>query len=618
MLRFLISCIFIIAFGSLFGQADNILIRSMLDEKLEPFYHGVASGDPLKDKVIIWTRVTPRTLGSVDVTWRMAKDTLFTDIVNSGSFVADSSKDFTVKIDVDGLEADTWYFYEFTAYGKNSLTGRTKTAPSGSKDQLRFATVSCANYPVGYFNVYQRIKDRNDIDAVLHLGDYIYEYGNEILALRQVEPESEIIKLADYRIRHSYYKLDKNLMALHQQFPFITVWDDHETANNSYRDGAGNHEPYEGLWTDRKSAGVQAYDEWLPIRLPEPGNELKIFRKIPYGDLADLFMLDTRLYDRDEQGDSKQDYLDTSRHILGPEQMNWLKTQLLQSTAKWKIIGQQVMFGQLTPFGLTVNNDQWDGYVADRNEILDFIKSNNIDNVIVLTGDIHTAWAMDVAKNTNNYNPTTGQGSLLVEFVSTSITSTSFPFPIPQAHDVIESILPHIKYVDLTKKGYSILDITKEKTTNDFFTVKVDNINSNQNYEESWFTENGDNHLKLSTSPTVMDEQTHYFAPENPRIDDITGVSKNEINDFAILGIYPNPFLVDFGIQFNLFKENNFSYTVVDQLGKEIVNKDLGLLPKGFHFCKIEEVEKLPVGTYMVTLKVGQTTVSKPIIKINR
>lgn len=602
---------------NLYGQADNYHLRSMLDERLEPFYHGVASGDPLIDKVIIWTRVTPRVEGTVTGTWKMAKDTLFNEIVRFGNFSTDSSRDYTVKIDVDGLQPDTWYFYEFTAYEKNSLTGRTKTASMGDKNQLRFATVSCSNYPIGYFNAYRRIMERNDIDAVLHLGDYIYEYENSLLALRQIEPESEIIKLADYRIRHSIYKLDKDLQSIHQQFPFITVWDDHETANNSFKNGAENHDASEGNWMDRKSAGVKAYDEWLPIRLPEEGNELKIFRKIPYGELADIFMLDTRLYERDEQGNSNMDYRDTSRHILGAEQMNWLKNELLNSSAKWKIIGQQVMFGQLTPFGLTLNNDQWDGYEADRNEILDFIKNNNIDNVIVLTGDIHTAWAMDVAKNINFYNPNTGDGSLLVEFVSTSVTSPSLPFPLPQAHDLIEAILPHIKYVDLSKKGYSILDITKEKTQNDFYSVTVNNLNNNQRYEESWFTKNGENHLKKSLDVSSQEEPNIYLAPELPRIDNVTAINQNEKNDFALLGIYPNPFITDFGIQFNLFKELEFNFQIFDLTGKIIIEKNIGLLSKGFHFQKLVDLQELSVGNYILSLNFGTENIRKNIVKMN-
>jgi alkaline phosphatase D len=255
-------------------------------------------------------------------------------------------------------------------------------------------------------------------------------------------------------------------MRLHQQFPFITAWDDHETANDAYMDGAENHTPAtEGPWSVRKAAGQQAYDEWLPIRLPEAGNENKIFRRLNYGNLADIFMLDTRLFSRTIQS---SDPNDTSKHIIGNEQLEWLKNELLNSTATWKIIGQQVMVGNLTPFGLTLNADQWDGYTADRKQLYDIILNNNIKNVIVLTGDIHTAWAMDLPYNTSTYNPGTGAGSVGVEFVCTSVTSSSSPVPLQPIYSLIKTLLPHIKYVDLYKKGFGILDLKSDKAQGNF------------------------------------------------------------------------------------------------------------------------------------------------------
>lgn len=277
----------------------SVLVRSALDPELTPFYHGVASGDPLPDAVIIWTRVTPgEPMESIEVQWRVSRDTTFNNIVASGVFVTNEDRDYTVKVDVTGLEPNTWYYYEFSALERNSLIGRTKTAPVGGVDQLRFATVSCSNYPAGYFNAYQKIVDRNDVDAVLHLGDYLYEYGGS-----NILPNTDIVQLADYRIRHSVYKLDSMLRNAHQQYPWIVTWDDHESANNSWRGGAENHNTStQGPWIDRKIASVRAYDEWMPIRMPDEEDQFRIYRKISYGDLADIFVLDTRLYDRDLQG----------------------------------------------------------------------------------------------------------------------------------------------------------------------------------------------------------------------------------------------------------------------------------------------------------------------------
>jgi alkaline phosphatase D len=319
---------------------DNI--RASIDPLLYPFYHGVASGDPLSDRVILWTRVTDDTLtvDSVQVDWRIATDTSMNNIVNSGSGYAKASKDWTFKVDATGLQPNTWYYYDFNGLGWSSLRGRTKTAPVGDIDSVRFAIVSCSNWEHGYFHAYKHLKDRNDFDCVLHLGDYIYEYEtggfSANIAERVNEPTHEIITLEDYRLRYSHYRLDSDLRDLHQQFPFINIWDDHETANDSYIDGADNHDPgTEGSWVDRKAGATQAYHEWLPIRSPNATNT-QIYRKFAWGDLIDLHMLDTRLEARVVQNSSAAD--DPNRPLLGTTQFDWLTNNLQTSTARWNIL----------------------------------------------------------------------------------------------------------------------------------------------------------------------------------------------------------------------------------------------------------------------------------------
>ncbi|MBK9327888.1 MAG: alkaline phosphatase D family protein [Sphingobacteriales bacterium] len=574
--------VFILTFSTSYAisPADEAM-RSMADTSLVPFYHGVASGDPTPNAVIIWTRVTPEEAGVINGTWRVATDTNFTSIVQSGTFNTDSSKDYTVKIDVTGLSPNTWYFYEFTALGKNSLTGRTKTAPVGGVNQLRFAFVSCSNYPNGFFNAYARIKDRNDIDAVLHLGDYIYESGTGSSSTRTDQlPNSEIIRLADYRLRYSSYRLDPALRKLHQQYPFMTVWDDHETANNSYKDGSDNHTPAtEGPWDVRKAAGQQANDEWLPVRLPVAGDPNKIWRKISYGNLADIFMLDTRLYARTLQ----EALADNQRKILGDEQMAWLENELKNSTAKWKILGQQVMVGNLNPFwqlnggtGLILNMDQWDGYQTERKKMFDIILNNNIQNVIVLTGDIHTAWAMDLPYNQQTYNASTGQGSVGVEFVCTSITSGSSPVPLDPIYGLVTNLLPHIKYVDLYKKGYGILDLTDEKAQGNFYAIKtIQTIDTNQTFESAWFTLPSTRWLKKSTTPSVKLDPLQFQAPETPRTDIISGIH-TKANELIMMGIYPNPFIDRIFMQFNMVNNSNAEAKVYDLSGKLVKKIDFG------------------------------------------
>lgn len=597
----------------------DYLQRSMLDTSLVPFYHGVASGDPTPNAVIIWTRVTPDVDGVVNGTWQVALDTNFANVVQSGTFSADSSQDYCVKIDVTGLQPNTWYFYEFNALGKNSVTGRTKTAPISGVNQLRFATVSCSNYPNGYFNAYNRIRERNDVDAVIHLGDYIYEYGSSILSTRQDQlPNGEIIRLADYRQRYSTYRLDPALQKLHQQFPFITVWDDHETANNSYTNGSDNHTTStEGPWNDRKSAGQQANDEWLPKRLQQAGNTNKIWRKISYGNLADIFMLDTRLYDRSLQGGNEND---TSRHILGNEQLAWLETALRNSTAKWKILGQQVMMGNLNPLwqvipgGILINNDQWDGYQSDRKKLYDIILNNNIQNIIVLTGDIHTAWAMDLPYNQSTYNPSTGAGSVGVEFVSTSVTSSSSPVPLEPLYPLVSSFLNHIKYVDLHKKGYGVLDLKDTIAQGNFYSVSnVTSLNNTQAYEVGYYTIAGTRWLKKATSQSTKLDSSHYQAPENPRQTTITGI-KHKVNDVVILSAYPNPFIDMIMVQFNVANNTNLNAQIYDMSGRLIKNINFGYLNKGLHQQKID-LNDLARGAYKLVLSNDTNIIERTIEK---
>lgn len=277
--------------------------RSNINMAMAPFLHGVASGDPLQDRVILWTRVTLASARpSVEVYWEIARDTAFREIVNSGTLTTGPGQDYTVKADAGGLQPDHWYYYRFRCDSAWSCTGRTRTFPEHGMKKIRAAVLSCQDYQNGYYNALDHLAGRNDIDVVFHLGDYIYEYAANSSLGREHEPMTEMIRLNDYRIRHSQYRLDKDLRTLHSQYPFICVWDDHETANDSWREGAQNHNSLtEGKFGDRKKSSTQAYAEWLPIRLPESGNNERIYRNFRWGDLAEFYFLDTRLIDRDEQ-----------------------------------------------------------------------------------------------------------------------------------------------------------------------------------------------------------------------------------------------------------------------------------------------------------------------------
>lgn len=484
---------------------------SITPAKENIFLHGVATGDPLAERVIFWTRVTTPEL-QVPVTLRVYRDSALTQLVAEGNQVADAARDHTVKIDQAGLEPGTTYYYQFEALGQRSVGGRTRTAPAADVGRLRFGVVSCSSYAHGYFNAYRMLAQRADIDAILHLGDYVYEYGTaEYGDVRPYQPDHEMTTLPDYRTRHAYYKQDPDLMELHRQFPFVTIWDDHETTDNSWRDGANNHtEGAEGQWPQRKAWGLQAYDEWMPIRYPDAGNVGKIWRKFSYGNLAELFMLDTRLYDRDVPDGlpASATGKEAGRRMLGPEQKQWLLDNLSASDATWKIIGDQVVFHQwniadlpnAVGGGVQLNGDSWDGYQAERQEIIDHIRSQSIDNIVLLSGDVHSSWCADITDGSGNplaYNPLTGSGSVAVEFVATAITSP-FAIPIPEGQQAFMLVNPHIRYTDWDKKGYLLLDVTPERVQGEYWYVStITTPGGTESFGTAYAVANGSNHLGL-------------------------------------------------------------------------------------------------------------------------
>jgi alkaline phosphatase D len=608
---FLFVALLQFGFNAIQAQTHLSAKRSDVDEKYAPFYHGVASGDPLDDRVIIWTRVTTND-ASVTVDWKMATDTGFTNIIQSGTTTTDGNKDFTVKIDVTGLQADTWYYYRFEALGKKSLTGRTRTAPTGNVANLRFAVMSCSSYESGYFNAYNDVAVKNDVDAVIHLGDYIYEYGQGGIlsngdSNRRHQPPHEILTLSDYRIRHSLHKLDPDLRAVHQQYPFITVWDDHETANNSWRDGAENHTPgTEGNWEDRKNYGRTAYFEWMPIR-DVHGNNQTIYRTIQFGDLATFIMIDTRLEGRDLQSGSTN--TDTNRTILGHPQLNWLRNELSAAASQWKLIGNQVMVGSLKLGSTVLNTDQWDGYPAERTKVLSHIGNNNINNVVVLTGDIHTSWANDLAADPQSYNSQTGAGSVAVEMVATSVTSTGFPFQVPL--NLIQNSNPHIKYAELTKRGYLLLDLTSQQAQGDWvYMSTVMDKNYTALVGASWKADNNANHLTQASG--ALSPRTNRPLPAPDLGETSSGISNS--SNPVMLSCYPNPFEESITLQYYLRKPGDVEIRVTDISGRIIYNKRQTYTDSGL--CKFEiDMDPFPTGNYTVWMSNDDFKYSKVIFK---
>ncbi|MEQ6902195.1 alkaline phosphatase D family protein [Nocardioides sp. YIM 152588] len=491
-----------------------VALSGAADAATPLFRHGVASGDPLPDAVVLWTRVTPTpeaTPGSgrgpaVDVTWEVAADEGFRTVVSSGTTRTSRRRDHTVKVDAGGLRPSTWYWYRFRVGGTTSPVGRTRTAPSydDSPDHLRFGVVSCANLQAGYFHAYRALARRDDLHAVVHLGDYLYEYGpgeygygKDDVDVRRHVPAHEMVSLRDYRRRHAQYKRDADLAALHLRLPFIATWDDHEFADNAWKGGAENHDPEtEGSWRARRRAAFRAYDEWMPVRLSgtaEVRDGRKIYRRLRFGRLLELSMLDLRSY-RTEEIDSAS-MTGGEQEIAGAAQMRWLTTGLRDSSARWKLVGNPVMiapvsFGQLPQRsadaiaemvgdavgseGLPYNLDQWDGYVRDRRDLYRYLHDNDISDVVFLTGDIHSAWACDLPLDAGAY-PFADRRTVGVEMVCTSITSNNFKDMLgttaltPFAATALRAANPHIRFVDLDNHGYSVLDVTSGRAQMDWY-----------------------------------------------------------------------------------------------------------------------------------------------------
>lgn len=519
------------------------------------FLHGVASGDPLADRVMLWTRVSGLSAGSVAVNYAVYADPQLTQPVTQGSIETDATRDYTVKVDTAGLQPATTYYYQFESGqfesgGVKSPIGRTRTLPTGSVERLRIGVVSCASYAHGLFNAYARLAERQDLDLVVHLGDYIYEYssgddGKEVYGdFRRYEPPTEILTLADYRMRHAQYRREADLQALHRQHPMINVWDDHETADNAWLQGAVNHNENgdEGDWGLRVGAALQALYEWLPIR--PVSDDLRVsYRRFALGDLADLIMTESRLLARAGQAvplvqapaplpsaiavfPDSGEVASADRELLGQTQEQWLAQQFAASTATWKLLGQQVMFGQLKVQGapnalgtsLYLNPDQWDGYPRARERVYAMIDGSSgpkVDNVVVLTGDIHTSWAMDITPDPNNplvYNPLTGEGALAVEFVATSITSPGLD-ELDAIADAIRPNNPHIKYVDLAHKGYLLLDLTPEKLVGEHWYVgSITEADSTEQFGIAFEVLAGSNRLAAGQQTAPKDNPPP-FAP---------------------------------------------------------------------------------------------------------
>jgi len=478
------------------------------------FKHGVASGDPLSDRVILWTRVTPEKPGPVAVKLEVSSNKNFTSVVFSKTLRTNSLSDYTIKYDFsikNILNSGDTFFYRFNSQSSMSDVGRTKTLATDI-NKIKLGVFSCSNFPAGFFNAYQAAAEKSELDLWLHLGDYLYEYPmggygttNAEKLGRVPSPSHEMITLSDYRMRHAQYKLDEGSKALHKNAPLVAVWDDHEFANDTWKKGAENHsiDGSEGDFFSRRAAAIRAYHEWMPIR--EQKNKRKIFREFKVGKFIQLLMLDTRQFQRDRQIQPK-DYLSesgfnkasfysdlnsTKRNLLGTEQLAWIKNKVNSEKFDWTILGQQVLmtklkFPDLTkmlkkedvpsflkPYlkflglGIPSNLDAWDGYPAERKKLYDVMQESNTD-FISLAGDTHNAW---VSELTNSAGQKIG-----IELAAPSVSSPGITDAIKidkkQFADEIVQINSELTWMDPEHRGYLTLEFGKDQMEAKFNFIK--------------------------------------------------------------------------------------------------------------------------------------------------
>ncbi|WP_394133820.1 alkaline phosphatase D family protein [Vibrio parahaemolyticus] len=516
------------------------------------FEHGVASGDPTQTQVIIWTRVTTAA-SYVDVSWQVASDMEFSNVVQSGVFTTDTGRDFTVKVDVQNLNANSQYYYRFMVGEMMSEVGQTQTLPEDGVEKASMAVVSCANYPAGYFHVYREILNQHEqspFDVVLHLGDYIYEYGaggyaSEDAAALGREPSkgTECITLDDYRKRYAQYRQDADLQALHAKLPMIAVWDDHELANDTWKNGAENHQDDEGSFIDRRAAAAAAWTEWLPVRENTFSNML-IYRQFSFGNLVNLMMLDTRLVGRDKP----LDYFSLSaptmeaigglvaqarsadRELLGTEQLAWLMNEFNTHDAKWNVLGQQVLMSRMElpssvmtamfqlftsteekkteallavntaitgyladpsadPISLPYNLDAWDGYYVEREKVYQLAKASS-GNFVCLAGDTHNAWASELKDVSNN--------PIGVEFATSSVSSPGLeeylaldPVAIAQMEYTLPHLVSELQWADIKQRGFMRVTFTADAAQSTWYLVSTIKDKKYQVTTKSASTTNG-------------------------------------------------------------------------------------------------------------------------------
>jgi len=622
-----------------------------VDPVLKPFYHGVASGDPLIDRAIIWTRVTPEVADTlVTVRWIVATDTTLRSVVRTGEASTTADRDFTVKVDVDGLLPGTTYYYGFEAYGRRSLTGRFRTLFTNDGRDVRLAVVSCSNYPAGYFNAYGVLALRDDLDALLHLGDYIYEYSADSSSYagatgvqlgRPHEPSNEAVSLTDYRTRYSQYRLDPDLRRLHQQLAMIHVWDDHESANDAWDAGAENHTTSsEGEWSVRKAISKRVCMEWLPTR-EQPNTA--IYRRFNWGPNVDLWMLDTRQDGRSKQAQDQDSVQAPDHNIMSGTQFTWLTDGLSTSSARWKVIGNQVLFSPITPLPIDTTtlwnqippafknlfltqlpaledamrlgfiNDNWNNYPRQQNALIDHISRNAIKNVVFATGDFHTQYCL------NN--------TWANEFVCSSVSAPNFDenfnsVPLTRLFSTalvvtLDSTLfknnASLRALNLVKHGFYVLTFGRTSAQADYYFIDTLLLRTTAHSFDHGYTVRLDSTTMLTTSVEVPRGNNDTPTPILPPTDPVSVREVAPSLPLTILSVYPLPATREQSVSYVVQDNMRVSITLVDARGGIVQQLVTDEVQSGLHSITLD-VRSLSSGRYTLRFVASTSVQQIPII----
>ncbi len=534
------------------------------DTAYAPFLYGVASFDPTHEAVLIWTHVSPDSTAQNAITldWEIATDSNFTTTIQSGTSSTDASRDWTVVVDVSNLNAYTTYFYRFkNTNNQYTRVGRTRTAPNNNvanANHLRIGVISCSSIYSGFFNAYAQLAARPDLDVLIHLGDYVYDFvdADEEIRVPTPYPTPPTDKTA-WRALQKYYLMDPDLRAARQIHPWIVIWD--------------NHDSDYGGTAVQAAESREAFLEYVPMRLTDSTDTQKIYRKFSYGNLLDIFMIDILLYrdiDNLPSGDPS---------ILGNLQYNWLTTALQNSTAKWKLIANQKMMcgwsvANIPPFfpvtignGSVLDTKSWDGYDPARDRLLDFIENNAIDNVVVLSGDAHVSMASDLHQvpTGSAYNSSNGAGSVAVEFLPTSISRGNFDemgYPawiVSAVEGYMASANPNQVYSDITQHGYGIIDMKPDSTIAEFWYCDILNKNNNQTFGQGLLVKDTENHWHRT--PMSVPSPAKDFTATLTDIKQLVNKAKR-----IDLTVYPNPTSDFFKLDFSLIEDDFIQIELID------------------------------------------------------